>query len=39
MSACLSVPCLLVGNDPCFWTDNCQSVFPPWRWRQGGKMT
>jgi len=29
---------LLVGDDPYFWTDDRQSVFPPWRWRRGGKM-
>jgi len=38
MSACLSVPYLLVVDDPYFWTDNRQSVFPPWRWRQGCKV-
>jgi len=22
---------VLVGDDPYFWTDDRQSVFPPWR--------
>jgi len=38
ISACIFVLCLLVGDDPYFWTDDRQSVFPPWRWRRGGKV-
>jgi len=26
--ACLFVPCLLVEDDPYFWTDDRQSIFP-----------
>jgi len=30
-SACLFVLCLLVEDNPYFWTDDRQSVFPSWR--------
>jgi len=29
MYACIFVQCLLVEDDPYFWTHDCQSVFSP----------
>jgi len=38
LSTCLFVLCLVVEDDPYFWTNDRRSVFPFWLWRQRGKV-